>query len=246
MKFVKYQGLGNDFIITDEELTDEQVISLCDRNFGIGADGVIVNRKVDGIPYMHFYNRDASIATMCGNGIRCYADYLRKRGEKFDKILTPSGLKEIEYVDSKYKVFMNKASIGFIDKEIYGKDFTFVNTGTGHAVTFVDEIDRTFLDEYAVSMEDMLDIFTEGTNINLVKVIDRDNIEILTHEKGVGITLACGTGACATAFVANLKNFTNKNCSVRVLGGILNIELKDEGIYMIGPAQEVFTGEIEL
>lgn len=243
MKFTKYQGLGNDFIIIDENLEKEQVIKLCDRHFGIGADGLIINSIHEGIPYMKFFNSDGSVAKMCGNGIRCYADYLNNKGLDFSKIYTLSGIKEIEKIGDDYRVFMGKAEEKFLDKEFLSESLNSIYTGTNHCIIVSDK-DLDYLNEIGPIIEKNTELFKDGTNINLVKVIDNNNIRIYTYERGVGITLACGTGACASAYLTNLKGYTGKLVNVNLLGGNLKIELSSKGIYMIGSAKKVFEGEI--
>ena len=118
VKFSKFNGLGNDFIITDENIEQEQIQKLCDRHFGIGADGVIINSVKDNMPFMKIFNADGSVAKMCGNGIRCYAKYLDLKGEDFTNINTLAGIKNISKVDDKYRVCLGKAIIKFLDKQV--------------------------------------------------------------------------------------------------------------------------------
>lgn len=243
MKFTKYQGLGNDFIITDENIKKEKIKKLCDRHFGIGADGLIINSKYNDIPYMKFFNADGSVARMCGNGIRCYADYLYNKGLDFTKIYTLAGIKKIEKIGNNYRVFMGKAEEKFLDKNFLSENLNSIYTGTNHCVIISDG-DIEYLNKIGPLIEKNTMLFKEGTNINLVKVVDRQNIRVYTYERGVGITLACGTGACASAYLTNLKGYTDKIINVNLLGGKLKIELSSEGIYMIGSAKKVFEGEI--
>lgn len=243
MKFTKYQGLGNDFIIIDEDISVEKVKELCDRHFGIGADGLIVNSHHEGLPYMKFFNADGSRAKMCGNGIRCYADYLNKKNMDFSKIYTLAGIKEITKVEQGYKVFMGKANEEFLDKEYLKFQLNSIYTGTNHCVVITDENIDT-LNNVAPLIQKNKNLFPDSTNVNFVKVINNENIRVYTYERGVGITLACGTGAVASAYLTNKKNYTKANIKVDLLGGSLYIVIEENGIYMIGEAKKVFEGEI--
>ncbi|VWL85549.1 diaminopimelate epimerase [Oceanivirga miroungae] len=248
MKFEKYQGIGNDFIILEKDITKEEVRLLCDRHYGIGADGIIVNSKKNGLPYMHFYNQDGSIATMCGNGIRCYASYLESKGEDFSKIDTLSGIKHIKKVGDKFRVDMGEPTVDFTDKPLLENiNFDAVFTGCHHLLIYDDEkkYGKDFLNENSHELEEDNKLFPNGTNVNLVRVKDRKNIEIMTHERGVGITLACGTGASASAYMSYKKGLVDNIVNVKLLGGELEIEIsEDNKIYMTGPAKFVYKGEI--
>lgn len=243
MKFIKYEGLGNDFIIIDEDISVEEVKRLCDRHFGIGADGLIVFKMKNDIPYMHFYNADGSFASMCGNGIRCYADYLYNKGINIEKIDTLAGIKNVEKVGNNYKVYMGKARVDFENIEHDNMLLNSIYTGTEHCVIITDK-KLDYLKEVGPNIEKNKNLFPIGTNVNFIEILDRSNINMLTHERGVGITLACGTGACASAYISNKKDLVDKKVNVHLLGGDLVIDITDEGIYMTGPANKVFEGDI--
>ncbi len=248
VKFSKFNGLGNDFIITDENIEQEQIQKLCDRHFGIGADGVIINSVKDNMPFMKFFNADGSVAKMCGNGIRCYAKYLDLKGEDFTNINTLAGIKNISKVDDKYRVCLGKATIKFLDKQIIVNNkkinIDFVDTGTDHCTIIDSSIDFEFLEKYGVQIEKNYEIFPNGTNVNLVHVISDKEINVHTFERGVGITLACGTGASASVVIAHKKGLVSNNCKVNLLGGSLNIDIENENVYMTGTATKVFDGLI--
>lgn len=243
MKFTKYQGLGNDFIIIDEDISVEKIKKLCDRHFGIGADGLIINSFYKGLPYMKFFNADGSVAKMCGNGIRCYADYLNKKNIDFSKIYTLAGIKEVTKVELGYKVFMGSAVEEFLDKEYSQFELNSIYTGTSHCVIITDENIDTLTKVAPLIQKDKY-LFSDSTNVNFVKVINDENIRVYTYERGVGITLACGTGAVASAYLTNKKNYTKSKVKVDLLGGSLYILIEEKGIYMIGEAKKVFEGEI--
>ncbi|WP_068268509.1 diaminopimelate epimerase [Caviibacter abscessus] len=246
IKFSKYNGLGNDFIITDEKVSQDDVKKLCDRHFGIGADGLIINETKNGLPFMRFFNADGSIAKMCGNGIRCFAKYLDLNGDDYSKIDTLAGIKQVEKIEDKYKVCLGEAKINFLDKEIELKGKTiklnFVDTGTDHCCIIDNDIDFEFLEKYGKLIEKNYSIFPNGTNVNLVHIVSENEINVYTWERGVGITLACGTGAGASVYVANLQGKVNKDCRVNLLGGAVNINVVNGNIYMTGTATKVFDG----
>ena len=244
MKFVKYEGLGNDFIILEEKISKDEIVRLCNRNFGIGADGLIVFTMKNNIPYMDFYNADGSLASMCGNGIRCYADYLYRKGIDFSIIETLAGVKKVERIGKEYRVYMGKARVDFENLEYKDLILNSVYTGTEHCVVINSGKDLEYLKQNGLEIISNKDIFPIGTNLNLINILDKNNINMITYERGVGITLACGTGACASAYMANLKGLTDKKIKVKLLGGELFIEIEKEGIYMTGPANRVFEGEI--
>lgn len=243
MKFEKYQGLGNDFIILDEDIDEKRVKELCDRHFGIGADGLIIYTYKDGLPYMKFFNADGSRAKMCGNGIRCYAAYLYSKKIPYTKIYTLAGIKEIEKIDDKYKVYMGKAKIDFLEYSYKDLKLNSINTGTEHCVIIADKSLKE-LEIIAKDLSNRKDLFPKGTNVNMINIKDRKNIQMYTYERGVGITLACGTGACASAYLANLKKLVEPKVRVQLLGGVLEITISKDDIYMLGDAKKVFEGEI--
>ena len=248
IKFSKFQGLGNDFIITDENMSKEKVKKLCDRHFGIGADGVIINSVKDNIPFMKFFNADGSVAKMCGNGIRCYAKYLDLKGENFTNINTLSGIQNINKVDDKYRVCLGKAIIKFLDKQVIVNNkkinLDFVDMSIDHCTIIDNSLDFEFLEKYGAQICKNYKIFPNGTNVNLVHVISDKEINVYTFERGVGITLACGTGASASVVIANKKGLVSNNCKVNLLGGSLNIDIENENVYMEGTATKVFDGII--
>lgn len=249
IKFSKYNGLGNDFIITDETVSSSDVKKLCDRHFGIGADGLIINKKRNGLPFMSFFNADGSVAKMCGNGIRCFAKYLELKNEDYSQIDTLSGIKQVEKIDDKYKVCLGKAQINFLDKEIELKNkkikLNFIDTGTDHCCIIDKEIDFEFLEKYGKLIEKNYDIFPNGTNVNVAHILSENEMNVYTWERGVGITLACGTGAGACVYVANLKGYVKNTCIVNLLGGFVEIKIVDNDVYMTGTATKVFEGEID-
>ncbi|WP_238861133.1 MULTISPECIES: diaminopimelate epimerase [unclassified Clostridium] len=275
MNFYKMQGAGNDFVFIedfDNKIKDECLLAkkLCDRHFGIGADGLVIVRKSElAHARMVIINADGSRANMCGNAIRCFGKYVYEHkiatGDKFS-VETGDGIKEIEIIleneKVKYvRVYMGNPSYNgcdiplnnlesLIEKEIAVDDKKYKMTtlllGVPHTIIF--ESDR----EYNVIQEgskiEKLDIFGEGSNVNFVKIVDDTHIRVNTWERGAGATLACGTGCSASVVVAKKLGFVNKDKEifVKAPGGELIIEVLGQDVYMKGPAEVVFKGELSL
>ena len=259
IKFSKYHGLGNDFILT-RYMEDIDVLKLvqscCDRHTGIGADGMIFVKED---PFeMVYYNQDGSRAPMCGNGIRCFAAYCFDEGIHTDEVLaikTLAGEKIVHRistspfevcVDMEQPIYDN-AMIDVDEKEnvwkrqIFGVDTYSLFMATTHTVVFVDDAFGEKNIELGKSIcHDAL--FKKQTNVNFVQVIDDTHIQVMTYERGCGITLACGTGACASVVVANKLGFVQNCCEVKLKLGSLKIEVKDH-VYMTGPAKKICEGE---
>ncbi|ADL69044.1 diaminopimelate epimerase [Thermoanaerobacterium thermosaccharolyticum] len=276
MKFTKMNGLGNDFIVfenLDNEEYDYDILArkLCDRHFGIGADGLLIVEP-SGIAdiKMRIINSDGSEAEMCGNGARCFAKYVYENGiVKKDKmsVETLSGIimPELIFKDDvveKVKVHMGSPIFrtdmipvktdkkSFIEETIKIDGRTYIVTsllvGVPHTIIFVNSIDKNMILNIGPLIE-KLQIFPRGTNVDFVKVEDDSNITVRTWERGAGLTFACGTGACASAVASALTEKTKRNVYVHFKKGDLYIEwLLDNNIYLTGIAEEVFTGEIKI
>lgn len=276
MRFTKMSGLGNDFIIIENHDKNEMdysklAIRLCNRHFGIGADGILI-AEPSGIAdvKMRIINSDGSETEMCGNGVRCFAKYVYERGivkkeiisvETLSGIVMPEVILNNGFVD-KVKVNMGiptfKASMipvntkenDFLNETVkvngYSIQMTSVLIGVPHTIIFVSTVD----DSMALSMGPIIEklhIFPRGTNVDFVKVDDKNNITVRTWERGAGLTLACGTGACASAVVSALNKKTTRDVYVHFAKGVLLVEwLPDNNIYMTGKAEEVFNGEIQI
>lgn len=275
-EFTKVQGLGNDFIIIEdlEEKFDfkaDLIARLCNRRFGIGADGVMIVRlSQKGNFVMLFYNPDGSQAEMCGNGIRCFAKYLydRKLTDKENiTVETLAGLKEVALIFENQevvgaKVSMGKPSFGpkeipvlldsqeVVNKEVdTGKGkvkLTCLSMGNPHAVLFVDDVFDAPVESLGPAIEN-LPIFPNRTNVEFAQVLSQGNIKLRVWERGAGETLACGTGACAAAVAACRNGLVERKVKVDLLGGEAEVEWSNEDeVYLIGPAKEVFTGKIDI
>ena len=262
IKFEKWQGLGNDFIIVEDiKLTPELAQKLCDRNFGIGADGIFcpISPKDSDIAW-DFYNADGSIAQMCGNGMRCFAKYVLKKGvvkeNKFG-VETLAGVIIPEVMENgKVRVDMGKPILEATkipvnteapqDFEVEGFGATAVSMGNPHCIIFSNENTRAQAVEKGIRIE-LNPIFPEKTNVEFVKILSRNEIQVDVWERGCGITLACGTGACASVVAGVLKGLLDSKVRVNLPGGTLEIEYEQGGnAYMTGDAKKVFEGTIEI
>jgi len=262
INFEKWQGLGNDFIILEKKdakfLTPETAEKMCSRNFGIGADGIFAPTQSDiaNIGWV-FYNSDGSIAQMCGNGIRCFAKYVFEHdlvSEKEFKVETLAGIIAPKILDNgNVSVNMGKPEFrpekipvkvenGF-DFKIEGFEAFAVSMGNPHCVIYTEEDGKKLAGILGPKIETN-PVFPEKTNVEFVNIINKSKIKMNVWERGCGITLACGTGACASAVCGVHKGLIDNVCEVVLPGGILKITYYDnEPVYMEGPAKKVFTGK---
>jgi diaminopimelate epimerase len=254
--FNKYQGAGNDFIIIDNRSSnfnpsDSILINkLCDRRFGIGADGLILISSFSKVDYeMKYFNSDGISGSMCGNGGRCAAHFALKHGIAGEKqrFLAFDGIHEAEVHDDIVRLQMADVNeFGIIEGNY------FVNTGSPHYMIFSDDIDKINVDEKGKSLRWSPKFAPGGTNVNFVQVVD-NGLYVRTFERGVEEeTLACGTGVTASAIASFLAgHFDRQKIKVRTKGGNLEVEfrIKDNivtNVWLKGPATFVFEGEIEI
>jgi diaminopimelate epimerase len=280
MEFAKYHGIGNDFImIADPEdalrLASDQVRALCDRRFGIGADGVIrVAPGEDGAELiMDYVNSDGSVGEMCGNGIRCLAVFARERGMTGSselKVGTRAGIKVVEIIgDDRVRVDMgapifkpsdiplrSEREDGLHEHVMLPPDFeerldlTCLSLGNPHAVAFVDEPDDIDVPAIGSYIEHQ-DMFPNKANAEFVAVESPGRVRMRVWERGSGETLACGTGACAAAVAARLMRGVDEKVTVALPGGELEVEWTgslehDAPVLMTGPVAKSFEGEVDL
>jgi diaminopimelate epimerase len=277
IEFTKYHGLGNDFILIDNRasslpvLTPEQAVKLCDRHFGIGADGVIfaLPGENDTDYTMRIFNSDGSEPEMCGNGIRCLAGFLAdlegiSRKQDTYRIQTLAGVITPQLMpDGQVRVDMGvprlladeiPTTLGVADAkvinqplEVEGKtwDVTCVSMGNPHCITFVDDVATIPLESIGPKFEHH-PVFPQRTNTEFIEVVSRDYLKMRVWERGAGITLACGTGACASLVAGVLTDKCDRAATVELPGGCLHIEWSelDQRLYMTGPAERVFTGKV--
>ena len=265
--FVKMNGAGNDFVMIGDyfdqlHLSNEQVQWICDRHFGVGADGVIVVKpsiNPDAVAFMDYYNSDGTKAKMCGNGIRCVGKYAYDHHIVDKPQISVETLSGIKYLDMKVengKVTAVTVDMGEPEQtselpekiEVDGTEYEFtgISMGNPHAVLFMDEIDSLELETIGPKFE-FHKRFPDRTNTEFVKVIDRTHVKMRVWERGSGETMACGTGACAVAVASILAGHTEDEVEVELLGGCLQIRWDREKnrVFMTGPAVEVFSGEYE-
>ena len=277
MRFAKYQGIGNDFVMIADPgdelvLTPETVRALCDRRFGIGADGVIrVAPGTDGGElFMDYVNSDGSVSEMCGNGIRCLALFARAEGMTAStdiKVETRAGLKVVTVTDDgRVRVDMGAPVFepDAIPVRLDGRDALHaefevgsrtvqaacLSMGNPHAVLFVDDPDSAPVTTLGPSLETH-EAFPHKANIEFVRVDAPHRIRMRVWERGSGETLACGTGACAAAVAARLLGGTEASVVVALPGGKLSVEWEGSletpaSVFMTGAATKSFEGEIDL
>ena len=276
LKFEKYQGAGNDFVIVSEKELIEKGIpeygefasQVCNRHFGIGADGLIILKYVASMPFMFFFNADGSQAPMCGNGIRCFSHYLVNNhlidGNEFVVKTVPGDLTiRVNYDEEKddfsarvnmgkpifnIKELINTEKEKFLREKINidGKEIeiSYIFMGTDHSVIFVNNFSDYDIDEIGEKIENYTDLFPKKVNVNFVKVYDRKRMEVITWERGAGRTLACGTGATASAVLAKIFGFVDDKVNVKVPGGQLVIEYEggENDAFMTGPSEKIAEG----
>lgn len=273
MIFTKMHGLGNDYVCINcfrERVEDPSGFArtLCDRHYGIGADGLILicPSKVSDFK-MEIYNSDGSVAGMCGNGIRCLGKYVydyRLTGKETISIETKSGIRNMHLHIQDGKACgamvdmgvprLNAHSIPILSEkdlvindpiEVQKKNYrmTGISMGNPHAVIFSEEINGISLEETGRELE-FHPRFPERANIEFCHVTARDRMEIRVWERGVGETLACGTGACAAVVASVLNDLTDEEVIVKLLGGELSVrwDRKVNHVFLEGPAVKVFDG----
>lgn len=276
IKFTKMQGAGNDYIYVNTikfPLTEPEELSKkwSAYHTGIGSDGLVLIGKSDKADFsMRIFNADGSEAMMCGNASRCIGKYLyeNKMISKEEVTLeTRSGIKRLELhitdgivekvtVDMGIPIWKNEMQIKtptgglvFGNINVDGKEYcgTFVSMGNPHFVIFTPDVMNVDLLSIGSKIEKN-PLFPERVNVEFAQVIDDDSIRMRVWERGSGITMACGTGACATLAAASINKLIKRKSRIIMDGGILDIEwsLKDSHIYMTGPATKVFEGEIEI
>jgi diaminopimelate epimerase len=257
VRFEKWEGLGNDFIVVESlAMTSELARRLCDRRFGIGADGVLVVARTR--PRMQVWNADGSRPEMCGNGLRCVAGYLSAHGAsgRALSIETDAGEKRCEVAreGERYEVLveMGRARLGApLVVSAHGAEhrFTSVDVGNPHAVTFELYQEET-IDRVApvVATAPAGGVNVEFCRPRAPEAGEAARIDVTVWERGVGRTLACGTGACAVAAAACEQGLTPFGAPIRVVlpGGALRITVADGSLELLmqGPARHVFSGEV--
>ncbi|MCU6697833.1 diaminopimelate epimerase [Laedolimicola ammoniilytica] len=276
MKFTKMHGIGNDYVYMDctkERLENPGEIArlVSDRHKGIGSDGLILIQSSDEADFeMAMYNADGSYGKMCGNGIRCVAKYVYDNGltDKTEiSVISGGAVKYLKLTVENGKVKKVRVNMGepilkpseipvvgdgdklvavpiVVDNQVY--EMTCVSMGNPHAVVFLDDVENLKIEEIGPKFEQH-ERFPDRVNTEFVERIDRKNLKMRVWERGSGETMACGTGACATAVAAILNGYAERDVTVHLLGGDLEIswDETDNCVYMTGPAATAFTGEFD-
>jgi diaminopimelate epimerase len=266
MNFTKMHGLGNDFIVVEAESFAGAMFfqpwakSWCDRHFGIGADGILVTGPDETQDiFMRIFNADGSEAEMCGNGIRCVALYARQNGltcaDEFS-VRTMAGPRQVQITASSPPRVRVDMGPPILDPTTYNNHLTIdageqcfhitaVSMGNPHAVIPVENVEQVPLEIWGPLLEKHPH-FPAGTNVEFVQILGETEIKVRVWERGAGITLACGTGACAAMVACHLLGKTSRYGQVELPGGGLWIEWDpvDNHVYMTGSAREVFRGVI--
>jgi diaminopimelate epimerase len=269
IRFVKMQGLGNDFVLLDGIRDSfagasfpELSKAMCDRRHGVGSDGILLVEKVDDSTFrMRMWNPDGSESEMCGNGIRCFARYLVNEGLSAPKMKvdTGAGVLEPRVLESGcVRVDMgpsrlSRADIGiwgegqFIEQTLdaSGQQFkgTAVSMGNPHLVIVVPDVSAVPLETWGPALEKH-PLFPNRINVHFVQALSPTHLRQRTWERGAGATLACGTGACAGAVAGRITGRSQDKATVTLPGGDLVIECREgENVFMTGPAETVFSGE---
>jgi len=272
VKFYKYSALGNDYIVIDPLINQiilnvENIKRICDRNFGIGSDGILYGPElIDEEIHLRIFNPDGNEAEKSGNGLRIFARYLKEHGYvesiEFD-IITKGGKAHIFVLDgenSRIKVDMGTAS--FLSSDIpvkgtkrevirerivvHGQEMqcTCLTIGNPHCVVEMTEISNELAKELGPSLENN-ELFPTKINVQFIKVIDRNNIHIEIWERGAGYTLASGSSSCAAASAAFRLGLVNKSIKVHMPGGVIEVEISENGhVLMTGSVDSVYEGEL--
>ncbi len=273
LKFWKYHGIGNDFVLIDaRELNDIDWPALstqmCDRHFGVGADGLLLLLPSEAAPFsMGMYNPDGSEAQMCGNGIRGFAKHLvdqslvsgdemtvetgagvlglRLQHDRDGRTDVTVGMGEPITAGRRIPVDSDRDPVlrETIEGEFGSLSLTCVSMGNPHAVHFIDRDPEGYdLVNIGPQVENH-PFFPERVNFEVAQVLDRTRIKMRVWERGAGLTLACGTGACATLVAARLEGLVDSKATIGLPGGDLLVHWDDGQVWMTGPAELVFVGE---
>ena len=253
--FYKYQGTGNDFVILDNRLLNfdkndtKRIEFLCDRRFGIGADGLILLENHDTLDFkMVYFNADGNESSMCGNGGRCIAAFAKFLGIIQNKT-------SFEAVDGLHHAFLENDTVKLQMQDVAHlekfESHVFLNTGSPHHVQMEADLQHLKIQEVGAKIRYGAPYNDTGSNVNFVSKITDDLFSVRTYERGVeDETLSCGTGVTAVALAMNYTGETDKNLiTLNVEGGQLQVSFENDGlgyknIWLIGPAVQVFKGEI--
>ncbi len=277
IQFTKMHGLGNDFVVIDAisqtiKLNAEQIKFIADRHFGIGCDQLLLVEKAQqaDVDFRYrIFNSDGHEVEQCGNGARCFARFVRDNGlidKNKIRVETQSGIIEL-YIDDNENVTVDMGMPDFSPAALpmntetltlHGSDkyslnlnqntfeFGAVSMGNPHIVLLVNDIDRAEVETTGAALESHT-IFPQRVNVGFMQIVDRQNIRLRVFERGVGETMACGTGACAAVVVAQKWGLLDSNVQVQLPGGVLQIQrTENANVLLVGDAVAVFAGQIRL
>lgn len=258
IKFDKYQGAGNDFILLDNRensydgITTKQIAKMCDRHFGIGADGLMTLNKKEGFDFeMVYFNADGKEGSMCGNGGRCMVQFASVHGiKKNEYSFSAIDGVHLAEIDLDKEISLKMGDVKDIQ---FSLDHYVLDTGSPHYVKFVSDIKNFDVVTEGRKIRNSKEYAAKGINVNFVENISEDQIYVRTYERGVeDETLSCGTGITASALIAAHNENGFNRVEVRTKGGDLSVEFEKIGetefknIWLSGPATFVFCGEIDL
>lgn len=268
LPFRKMHGLGNDFVVLDArarplELSEAQVRAIGDRRTGVGFDQLLIIEppQADGDAFMAVRNSDGGVVASCGNGARCVAAVVLEDTAQDqvtletlagpitasraggDLITVDMGPALLDWQDIPLAMEENTAHLDLVAGPLSNP--VAVSMGNPHAVFFVDDVDAIDLEEIGPVIENHV-LFPKRTNVEIAQVLSRSHVRMRVWERGVGITQACGTGACAVGVAAARRELTDREITVTLDGGDLNIIWREDGhVLMTGPATEVYTGTLD-
>lgn len=257
--FMKMHGAGNDFVVIDSRgrpavVTPALARSVGDRNRGVGFDQLAEIRDSDSADFaLDFWNNDGSRAGACGNATRCVADYMMRQLDKTAVTLVTArgGLSALRLADGRVAVNMGAPQLDWQSVPLshavdtahlpLAGDPVAVGMGNPHCVLFVDNAEAVDLPTVGPAYEHD-PLYPERTNVEFASLIGPNHLRMRVWERGAGITLACGSGACATAVAAHLRGLTGRRVVLDLDGGVLEIDWREDGVWMSGPVAHVFDG----
>jgi diaminopimelate epimerase len=259
LPFMKMHGAGNDFVVIDSRgraavVTAALARALGDRNRGVGFDQLAEIRDADAADIaLDFWNNDGSRADACGNATRCVADFVMAgAGQHTLSLVTGRGpLFALRGADGRVSVNMGQPQLDWSDVPLAAAmdtlhlplpgDPAAVGMGNPHCVFFVPDADAVALRDLGPRFEND-PLYPQRTNVEFASVIAPDVLRLRVWERGAGVTLACGSGACATAVAANLRGLTGRKVTIHMDGGLLTVDWRDDGVWLSGPTARVFDG----
>ncbi len=266
INFTKMQALGNDFMLIDKtnaefEIGYEQVANLANRRYGVGFDQMLLVEKSTVADFAYrIINADGSEVMQCGNGARCFALFVREKGLTSNNIIsveTKNGLLSLQiFADNSVRVDMGAVNFETAQiplsapqaatYKIAGKEFGALSIGNPHCVIIVDDVAKTEVEKIAKSIWQS-GIFTDGVNVGFMQIIGRSKVDLRVYERGVGETLACGSGACAAVIHGINLGLLDEKVKVRFKNGSVLVEYSaGKNVFLTGDAQFVYEGQIEI